>query len=204
MENGSYKWATNWGQGYSSYTFDKALSLAAESPATLELSYTLTTDTTNDGVLTLALIGDTGTSTVVTGMSYQSPLRYAITNTVASSYTFSPEAGWGTVLTGTNLNNSTSGKTNYTIDYTIAWDAIAGNYALTIELNGTTVAEDIDLGTDALSYKGLVITTDGGHQGPSYATLSALSVNVVPEPATATLSLLALAGLAARRRRASR
>ncbi|MBQ4636015.1 MAG: PEP-CTERM sorting domain-containing protein [Akkermansia sp.] len=200
MENGSYRWATNWKQGYSSYTFDKALSLDHES-LTLELSYILTTDTTNDSVLTLALIGDTGTSTVVTGMSYKSALRYAITDTVASSYTFGTEASWGTVLTGTNLNDSTSGKTSYTLDYTIAWDATAGNYALTIELNGTTVAEDIDLGTDALSYKGLVITTDGGHQGPSYATLSNLSVNVVPEPATATLSLLALAGLAARRRR---
>ena len=61
------------------------------------------------------------------------------------------------------------------------------------------------LSADNLSFSSLVISTDGGHQGPSYATLSDLSVTtvatetVVPEPATATLSLLA--GHAARRRR---
>lgn len=50
--------------------------------------------------------------------------------------------------------------------------------------------------------------TLGGGNSPTYTmtgiTMSAVATPAVPEPTTATLSLLALAGLAARRRRASR
>ena len=44
-----------------------------------------------------------------------------------------------------------------------------------------------------------LLTTVGGSSTNS--TLSNMSIKAIPEPATATLSLLALAGLAARRRR---
>lgn len=48
---------------------------------------------------------------------------------------------------------------------------------------------------------GIRIWSNGGSEHFTQLSLSALSNKVVPEPATATLSLLALAGLAARRRR---
>ena len=108
------------------------------------------------------------------------------------------------MLSGTNLNNSTTGQTSYTISCDIQWNAEAGAFEPTVGLNGTSTGA-ISLSADKLSFSRLVISTDGGHQGPSYATLSDLSVTtvatetVVPVPATATLSLLA--GHAARRRR---
>lgn len=203
IENGSYSWATNWGQGYSSYDFNEAITLVAGTESTLSLQYTLTTGNTYDGVMTLALIGGNGTDTVVSGMSYKSPLRYAVTDATATNgYTFGTEAGWGTVLSGVNLNNSTAGNTSYTLKYDIAWDAVDGCFELNVSLNGAIATDTpINLGSGDISFSGLKLTTDGGHQGPSYATVSDLTLTVVPEPATATLSLLALAGLAVRRRR---
>ena len=205
IENGSYSWSTNWGQGYSSYNFSEAITLEAGTESTLSLQYTLTTGNTNDGVMTLALIGGNGTDTVVSGMSYRSPLRYAVTDaTTTNGYTFGSEANWGTVLSGTNLTASTAGNTSYTLNYDIAWNAEAGCFDLNVSLNGATAAT-INLGSEDISFSGLTLTTDGGPQGPSYASISNLVLTVegatVPEPATATLSLLALAGLAVRRRR---
>ena len=63
-------------------------------------------------------------------------------------------------------------------------------YAAGFGLNGTTGLKYIELG-------GSNGTADSGQFG----TVSSLSLYVVPEPTTATLSLLALCGLAARRRR---
>ena len=48
---------------------------------------------------------------------------------------------------------------------------------------------------------GIRIWSNGGKEQFTQLSLSSLSNNVIPEPTTATLSLLALAGLAARRRR---
>lgn len=180
----------------------EVITLKAGSTDTLSLQYTLTTGQTNDGVMTLALLGSDGTDTIVSGMTYKTPIRYALTGTAANSYNFGPDVSWGTVLTGTNLNDKTAGKTSYTISYDIKWNAEAGNFELTVGLNNS-YTQAINMGAENITFSGLVITTDGGHQGPSYVTFSDLSITTptVPEPTTATLSLLALAGLAARRRR---
>ena len=53
--------------------------------------------------------------------------------------------------------------------------------------------------TQTFSFKFDRRLNEGGYSG--YVNVSSIGVKVVPEPATATLSLLALAGLAARRRR---
>ncbi len=61
-------------------------------------------------------------------------------------------------------------------------------------------AQNIIVGEDGLLE--LTISGSGATRLPlNYVALSAVSLDAVPEPATATLSLLALAGLAARRRR---
>ena len=89
IANDSYSWQTNWGRGYSSYSFEEPLTLTAGSDAALSLQYTITTSTTNDCVMTLALVGGDSTDTIVSGMSYKSPLRYAVTNSNTNSgYTF--------------------------------------------------------------------------------------------------------------------
>ena len=65
-----------------------------------------------------------------------------------------------------------------------AIDLIAGEtYTLNLKITGVNNAEN-------------VVDTDGG-----FVHVGSISASIIPEPTTATLSLLALAGLAARRRR---
>ena len=70
--------------------------------------------------------------------------------------------------------------------------AISGNNTLSIEL---------DSALSLTNTSSIRLWTNGGNEKFKNISLSALPNNVVPEPTTATLSLLALAGLAARRRR---
>lgn len=99
----------------------------------------------------------------------------------------------------------TGGKTS---TISIAWDG--DSYAIT--LGSSAVAETVsyDLGITKFDVAKLVVTIEGGssytdgRDAWKTTTMSNLTIGVVPEPTTATLSLLPLAGLAARRRRASR
>ena len=84
--------------------------------------------------------------------------------------------------------------TNITLDFagrtTTGTLDLAGNNAITIGANETV---------------SLALTMTAGNGYNTYSGITAGSVtygNLIPEPATATLSLLALAGLCARRRRA--
>ena len=115
-----------------------------------------------------------------------------------------------------------------TTNFSISSDGVSGglfmsdtNVPLTLEINqkyviksthsidGRSVMQSVSIykdgSNDALAtvnYKG---NMSGGKSSTKIAVWGNTSYNVtIPEPATATLSLLALAGLAARRRRASR
>ena len=175
----------------------------------LTFSYTITTGNTNDGVMTLALVGTQGA--VVTGFSYKTAIKYAVTtDTSKDQYTFSDTtsgagANWGTVLAGNKMNDSTSGNSSYNIAGTASWNTVSSSFVLSLSLNDAYVAT-VDLGK-TVDFSKLVITTDGGHQGPSYPTLSNLTIksnSPIPEPSTfgllAGLGALALVGTRRRRK----
>ena len=82
----------------------------------------------------------------------------------------------------------------YTITATLKEEGKTGMLTLSDNLNGTWASET---GTGA-TFKGNL--AQGGANSTMQSTVNA-GITVVPEPTTATLSLLALCGLAARRRR---
>ena len=73
-----------------------------------------------------------------------------------------------------------------------------GGYAGVLEWKGVEIEEN---GSLTLTVEGGYLGTVNGVEKYTTAALNTMIIRQVPEPATATLSLLALAGLAARRRR---
>ncbi len=99
-----------------------------------------------------------------------------------------------TKINPTVLANSTDLDVSGTISYTLTMNG--GNMTVDAALsNGANWSTTIT-GLENVTFTKLGFMTDG-----SPGTAGVQSINVIPEPATATLSLLALAGLAARRRR---
>ena len=108
------------------------------------------------------------------------------------------------------VNAMPNGGVTTTISGEIAWDGDSFTLALYSSAvgNGNTPF-NYDLGITKLDVSKLMVTLEGGgaekgntpNNDWAMGTVSNLKINVVPEPTTATLSLLALAGLAARRRR---
>ena len=87
-------------------------------------------------------------------------------------------------------------------------NTVSGDYDVLLayyQVNGSSynvnAFELSSAGVLTLNRGGSVSLTDGAQFGGANLTFKVNSAYVVPEPTTATLSLLALAGLAARRRR---
>lgn len=100
----------------------------------------------------------------------------------------------GTRINPTVLANSTDLNVSGTISYTLTMNG--GNMTVDAALsNGATWSTTIT-GLEDVTFNKLGFMTDG-----AVGTAGVMNITVIPEPATATLSLLALAGLAARRRR---
>ena len=101
-----------------------------------------------------------------------------------------------TKINPTVLDNTTGLNVSGDITYTLTM--LDGNMTISARDWSTTIA-----GMDDVTFTKLGFLTDGGinSAGVKNITITAPEAPVVPEPATATLSLLALAGLAARRRR---
>jgi len=205
---------TNWQVDSASYTLNETMTFSPE--RALSFSFDATNAGTGNGMLTLALIGTTNAVVVGHG-SYDRPatqVQVGVTNNVTAI------GGYG--FAATNASDDVemeamstwdaampTGETT-TLSGQIAWDG--DSYALT--LFSSAIGEGKtpftqDLGLTSLDLTKVMVTIEGGgtvdgngNPQTSAAWLTGSVSNIIiPEPATATLSLLALAGLAARRRR---
>lgn len=109
--------------------------------------------------------------------------------------------------TATNSVNSAAGMvttdaTPITLSFVAnekAGEIIGGT--LTATAGGMNLSVAVSEAVTLTKTDGIRIWSNGAQEHYTQLSLSSLSNNVIPEPTTATLSLLALAGLAARRRR---
>lgn len=202
---------TNWQVDAATYTLAETHTYTTAD--TLNFSFDATNNGTGNGALTLAIIG-TSNAIVLGHGSYDKPadqIQVAVTDNVSvtGGYVFAnTNPGDDLTLTaGATLDGGmpANGVTS-TISGSIAWDG--DSFALTLGSSAVEGTLSYDLGITTLDVTKLMVTIEGGAsptngsadwQTPTMSNLTITSP--VPEPATATLSLLALAGLAARRRR---
>ena len=179
----------------------------------LEFSYSFDFNVSNS-VLTLALANNNGA--VVMGKTYGNEVRLGTTtetgNAVARGYAFGSTNNSGAVANiesytalkdgaGDNVEfvvNSGSTVNTNDVTFTVAYNTTLSQFVGTLAYDGNTAK--IDLG-ETFSVNAITATFDGASAFVGHVNDIQLKVTTIPEPTTATLSLLALAGLAARRRR---
>ena len=222
---GSFTQATNNNQGgYAGFTFNLSADWLTASPAEIEeyTAFELTSITlqgaetwfrlynaNNDSGLVIldnsnAVVGKSnwdpsiGSATSVGGKNSY-PLTYSFltttvvgeTSTTTSSLTLDLDTDYKVVIYG----NKTAFD-NLTVGTTLTSLAGSENPNETAPI----VAAGLRLDYNASNTTGVMIGSGGAADATAFPTVS-FSGQLVPEPTTATLSLLALAGLAARRRR---
>lgn len=162
-----------------------------------------------------------------TGQAYGQDSDNEITITATNSFTFVslPSRGGEYVALGVSLEEAASAITlTFTSDkkagYSLwSYDATTSTATELIATTGLTTADTVeatyntaDVNPSTLFVVWTANPSTGAESNGAKVTISNIALSytavstapAVPEPTTATLSLLALAGLAARRRRASR
>ena len=202
---GTFNGPDNWSNPSIVYDFETPLTLTAGATmAELEFSYTFTVG--NNAAATLSFVCDN--MTIVTGSGWYDGAGNANGHT----------AGFGTSSVTTanfyNFKDTNDGKkVAKTDNYTMVYDYETGNKTLSVSGSikysdagyilsmtcGDSEAQTLNLG-NSLNINSIVLSGNGGG-GSSISGLTISHTALIPEPTTATLSLLALAGLAARRRR---
>lgn len=192
----------DWSRGYGVYTLADAITLTNETDR-LTVSFTINTTDLNS-LVTGTLVGSGKAITLGHGSYNDSGnggngIQSGIsTDTTGVFYNMQTDNTGGVfVMPDKKVNNSFTANTPLTLTTTVEWNTTKSQFVASLSY-GKTSLTSYDLGTSYTLDK-LVFSLDGN----STQTVSGVSVsaNLVPEPATATLSLLALAGLAARRRR---
>lgn len=196
----------HWNKGVAVYTFEEAVILDAPAHA-LTLSYTITPRGASNMIGTLAMYADD--SVIAAGVAtYGSEFRVgystaadAITSQEIRLGVNGDGLAHGYDMSGSEITSLAGGITaneGVVFSHTIAWNAEQSAFVLTTTKDGVEVQTKTLGATYTLNKISFV--TDGSKT--SSPTLSGLTLAVTtPEPATATLSLLALAALAARRKR---
>lgn len=202
----------HWKSGYAYYTLGTPITLSTSD--TLELSYTLTFNTTSDVAATVALHSSSdvlafGAKTYV-GSSNDAPLCIGYSTATeaieANAITFAANNGYGYIFTSYTDTGVTAGITrssenetaSHSIREVISWSG--DKYVASIYVDGNAVGTQ-DLGTSYTLEKITFASAGNTTSYDSRPSVSNMQLALIPEPTTATLSLLALAGLAARRRR---
>ena len=190
---------SNWGQAISTYD------ITSPNFELDSFSFDISRGNVSAGI-SVNLIGLDKTISIGSKDYTDGTLFYGTTTvTDAASYSLNTKWDQGTTVTPTSLLGS---ALNYDATASITGTTIindAGNTILTLSVTSTaseaTGTATIDLGKGFVLDK-IMICGDGANTSKGIWTVSNMSVvGNVPEPSTATLSLLALAGLAARRRR---
>ena len=196
-ENGATN-AEPWKQN----TLSTAITLSPEEAVTITFS---TYGNGGEQGLLFYLSSSTDNYSVVTGTSYNSNkavdvgyLEKAIVPRTEQSQTSMGNVGFqtGTANLVTSFG-STSGTTLSTFNpltYTLTLDGSALTVSVT-DKDGETWSDDYTI-KSGVTFDSIGFIMDGG-----VGNVGIKNISIVPEPTTATLSLLALAGLAARRRR---
>lgn len=186
---------SNWSQSHAIVTLERTLT----DKNGIALDFSVTMNAASANAYTIALVGTTQAITI--GTNYQGKFLYGTSdNTTANAYTFGNDDfddHKNAIVTGTEMTTSFAANTEYVITGTSSFDTTTETYSFELSVNGESVTID---NLSSLDVQKIVFMGDAANVA-SNVTFSDLSISGAPEPATATLSLLALAGLAARRRR---
>ena len=190
----------DWSRGYAVYTLGQAITLKTTDDT---LTFSMTIQTTNTNSLILGtLMGNTQSLTFGHGAYNDNTHLQMGTSTVTNGtfYNMQSQGTGGTYVAEESFSaTGWAANTAITLTSTIAWSEDVHGFVATVTYgNGTLLGTTGSLG-QTFSLEKISLSVDGA----SSQTVSnvQLSAHLVPEPTTATLSLLALAGLAARRRR---
>ncbi len=176
-------------------TFEEAMSVKVQAGASLDLSKTSTEKLNLDGAGVSALTLK-GNSHTFAGVSNYDTINLELTK-------------WEDGATVLNLSDKGSVLNSLTLNVSIAeWNAeefeagkqmtlISGLSSASLVNTWISLDNSSTFSVDAAPTMGLALSVKANGDG----TYDLVATQAVPEPTTATLSLLALAGLAARRRR---
>lgn len=200
----------NWCRPVGYYSFDTPLTLSNTADS-LTFSFTLTGAEKNS-VATIAFEGSDGSGarSLVMGSCYRgqdgvSNNNFAfgsINKNDGNAYLLGSDGDWQGKAYNITPITLLGGITENAVTFSgsIAWDEQKNGFMFTLTQGNSTASYNLGANYTLTS---LNLTFDGGNTNNNSYTFSDFTIShkSIPEPTTATLSLLALAGLAMRRRR---
>jgi len=208
--NSIYATNPNWRRPVGNYTFAEAITLTDKAES-IEFSFSMS-DVVQNSVATLTFEGSdaSGARALVMGETYKGTngannANYAFGTGAyndGDAYLLGSDSGWGGQTYNVAANSLTTLgalTSSATFEGSIKWSDTDNQFKFTLEQGENTASYLLG---NKYTLSGLTVALDGkgNAASPKFSNFT-ITATLVPEPTTATLSLLALAGLAARRRR---